>query len=222
MNAAGNRWFALLATQCMVAGAGCAPAADDYLDQQIAAFINDLDRFGQDPGEPHYEPQAFVNWETPQVSPLALTPDGTRLLAVNTPAARLEIFTADDGGLRPAASVPVGLDPVSVRARSDNEIWVVNHVSDSVSVVDLETLNVVRTLQTADEPTDVAFAGGRAFVVCSQRNQIEVYDVLNLDAPPIVLDIAGEDPRVAAASPDGSQVYVAIFESGNETTVVPA
>lgn len=30
----------------------------------------------------------------------------------------------------------VGIDPVSVRFRTNNELWVVNHISDSVSVVD--------------------------------------------------------------------------------------
>ena len=34
----------------------------------------------------------FVNWETGHVSPLAMTPDGTRLLAVNTAAGTVEVF----------------------------------------------------------------------------------------------------------------------------------
>jgi len=36
--------------------------------------------------------QSFVNYETPHVHPLDITPDGTRLLAVNTPDNRLEVF----------------------------------------------------------------------------------------------------------------------------------
>lgn len=40
-------------------------------------------------------------------------------------------------------AVPVGLDPVAVRARTNTEAWVVNHISDSVSVVDLATMSVV-------------------------------------------------------------------------------
>ena len=39
-------------------------------------------------------PASFVNWESPHVHPLDLTPDGTRLLAVNTADARLEVFDA--------------------------------------------------------------------------------------------------------------------------------
>ena len=33
--------------------------------------------------------------------------------------------------------MPVGLEPVAVAVRSPTEVWVVNHLSDSVSVVTL-------------------------------------------------------------------------------------
>lgn len=167
-----------------------------------------------------YPPKSFVNFESPHVSPLAVTPDGARLLAVNTPDNRLEVF--DLQGTLPvsAASIHVGVEPVSVRARTASEAWVVNHVSDSVSIVDLDARTVVRTLLPGDEPTDVAFASGRAFVVCSQINAVAVYELANLDAPPLMLAIEGEDPRALAVSPDGRSVFVAIFESGNLTTVL--
>ncbi|MHC4378714.1 MAG: YncE family protein, partial [Planctomycetota bacterium] len=81
--------------------------------------------------------ETFINWEHPHVTPLGITPSGSRLLAVNTPDNRLEIF--DTSGLQPVAlePIPVGLDPVSVRVRNEYEAWVVNHVSDTISVIDL-------------------------------------------------------------------------------------
>lgn len=165
---------------------------------------------------------SFVNWESPHVHPLALTPDGALLLVVNTADARLEVF--DTSGPTPTlvGSVPVGLDPVSVRARSATEAWVVNHVSDSVSVVHLPTLRVLATLDTADEPADVVFAGQpqRAFVSCSQANQVLVFDPDDLSLAPVVVPIDAEDPRALAVSPDGATVYAAIFESGNGSTVL--
>jgi YVTN family beta-propeller protein len=166
--------------------------------------------------------QSFVNFETPHVHPLDLTPDGNVLLAVNTGAGTLELFDCSGPGLVPLGFVPVGLDPVSVRARSNGEAWVVNHVSDSVSVVDLLTRRVSATLKTADEPCDVAFAGApqRAFISCSQANLVEVWDPANLTAAPVVVPIDAEDPRALAVSPGGDKVYVAIFESGNGTTVL--
>ena len=59
----------------------------------------------------------LVNWETPHVHPLELTPDGRRLLAVDTPAATLLVFDLSCGTPRLERSVAVGLEPVSVRAR---------------------------------------------------------------------------------------------------------
>lgn len=164
----------------------------------------------------------FTHWETPHVSPLAITPTGDRLLAVNTADNRLEVF--DITGATPVwqKSIPVGLDPVSVRARTATEAWVVNHVSDSISIVDLPSGRVVRTLLTGDEPADVVFAGSpqRAFVSVSQLNQVRVFDPANLAAAPTSLAIPGEDPRMLAVSPDGSRVYVAIFESANQTAAI--
>ncbi|MCH7703864.1 MAG: hypothetical protein IIB61_02030 [Planctomycetes bacterium] len=149
----------------------------------------------------------LINWETPHVHPLELTPSGSLLLAVNTPDARLEVFDVTTGMPVHVGAIPVGLDPVAVRARTNSEVWVVNHISDTVSIVDLTTMNVVATLHTADEPADVVFAGsgGRAFVSCSQANRVQVFDPADLSAPPIELPIAGEDPRARAVSPDGSE-----------------
>lgn len=164
----------------------------------------------------------FVNWENAHVHPVALTPDGARLLAVNTADNRLEVFDVSSGVPVWEASVPVGLDPVSVRARTDTEAWVVNHISDSVSVVDLHTMNVIATIDTEDEPADVVFAGTPpvAFVSCSQANTVLVFDPADVNAPIAEIAIPAEDPRALAVSPDGATVYVAIFESGNGTTIL--
>lgn len=166
--------------------------------------------------------ESFVNWENPHVHPLHITPDGSKLLAVNTPDNSLLVFDITGSGVNQIASIPVGLDPVSVRARTDDEVWVVNHVSDTVSVVSLSQGKVIATLKTDDEPADVVFAGSpqRAFVSASQANQLNVFNPSDLGAARQSIFINGEDPRALAVSKDGSEVYVAIFESGNGTTVV--
>ena len=58
----------------------------------------------------------FTLFETGQVRPLALSPDGALLFALNTPDGRLEIFSTRDPSGAPVrvASVPVGLEPVAV------------------------------------------------------------------------------------------------------------
>ncbi len=164
----------------------------------------------------------FVNWETPHVHPVDITPDGRTLLAVNLADNRLEVFDISSGTAVHLNSIFAGLDPVSVRARTDAEAWVVSHVSDSINIVDLTAGNVVRTLATADEPCDVVFAGTprRAFVSCSQANELQVFNLADLTLPPLRVVIQGEDPRSMAVSADGSEVYVAIFESGNRSTIL--
>lgn len=164
----------------------------------------------------------FVNFETPHVHPLELSSDGRWLFAVNTPDGRLEAFDLAGAGPARAFDLAVGLDPVSVRARHAGEVWVVNHVSDSISVVDLTRRRVAATLATDDEPTDVVFAGSpaRAFVTCSQANSVLVFDPADLSKPPQRIAIDGQDPRALCVSLDGSKVYAAIFESQNGTTVL--
>jgi YVTN family beta-propeller protein len=170
-------------------------------------------------------PPSFRNFESPQVHPLALTPDGKRLLAVNSPNATLSVFQLSSGTPVLTAEIPVGLEPVSVAARNDREAWVVNWLSDSVSVVDLSTGNVTRTFDVGDEPTDVLFAGtGRemAFVCVSGASQVKVFDPSDATAPPPqVINVPGKQPRALARSANGAQVFVSVFESGNQTTVVP-
>jgi len=120
---------------------------------------------------------SFVEFESGQVRPIALSPDGSRLFAVNTPNNTLEIFSVTGSGLTFQSRVPVGLEPVAVAARTNDEVWVVNHLSDSVSVVSLAGApRVVRTLLVGDEPRDVVFAGaaGRAFITTAHRGQQRV------------------------------------------------
>src|SRR5262245_30301670 len=119
---------------------------------------------------------AFTTFESGQVRPLALSPDGSRLFAVNTPDDRLEIFSVGAGGITHTAAVPVGLEPVAVAARTNTEVWVVNHLSDSISIVDVGASppRVTRTLLVGDEPRDIVFAGpggNRAFITTAHRGQ---------------------------------------------------
>lgn len=165
----------------------------------------------------------YVNFESSQVHPICLTPSGGRLLAVNTPDALLEVFAVDPGGgLTPLRPIPVGLEPVSVVARSDAEAWVVNHLSDSISIVDLSLGTTIRTLPVGDEPTDVVFARGKAFVAVSQEDAVKVFDLADLSLPPTRIDIFSSDTRALAVNADGSKVYAVPLHSGNQTTIVNA
>jgi YVTN family beta-propeller protein len=120
---------------------------------------------------------SYLLFESGPVRPIALSPNGQLLLVANAPDNRLDVFHVEtNGSLLPMLSVPVGLEPVAVAARTDTEVWVVNHLSDSVSVVDMAAVppRVVRTLLVGDEPRDIVFAGpgrSRAFVTTAHRGQ---------------------------------------------------
>ncbi len=163
----------------------------------------------------------FVNFESPQVHPLTVSPSGEILAVCNTANGTVDIFTHDKGLPVFAFSVPVGLDPVSARFRTDNELWVANWLSDSVSIIDLSQGNIVRTLQTEDEPADIAFtSNGKAVISCSMQDLLLVFDTAQLDAPPTVVRLRGKFPRALAVSEDGKRVFVGIFQSGNRTTLI--
>jgi hypothetical protein len=177
-----------------------------------------------------------------------MSPDGTRLFAVNTPNGQLEIYEIGGDELSLVDSVPVGLEPVALATRSDGEVWVVNHLSDSISIVDVaaDPPRVVRTLLVGDEPRDIVFAGSegsRAFIATAHRGQNSPYpqgeydiegtgraDVWVFDAtalgtslggdPLTIITLFGDRPRALAATPDGSTVFAAVFRSGNRTMTV--
>ncbi|HWN95159.1 MAG TPA: YncE family protein [Methylomirabilota bacterium] len=165
--------------------------------------------------------QTYSNFEGKQTNPIRVSADGTRLFAVNTADARLSVFDlTDPASPRRIAEIPVGLEPVSVNPRSNDEVWVVNEVSDSVSIVSVSRGIVTATLRVKDEPMDVVFAGGRAFASAGGRNELAIFDANTREAL-TKIPLRGLNPRALAVSPDGSKVYVAFALSGNRTTIIP-
>ena len=154
----------LAMTGCGGGGGGGTPAGDDTDPPQDTDFSDD----------PVLKSTGFTHFESGPVRPLALSSDGLRLYAVNTPDNRLEVFDVSGATPLPLASIPVGLEPVAVALRDDGEAWVVNQLSDSISIVDLASTpaRVRQTLWVGDEPRDIVFAGGeskRAFITAAHR-----------------------------------------------------
>jgi YVTN family beta-propeller protein len=179
--------------------------------------------------------EGFTNFETEPVRPLALAPDGRLLYALNTADDRLEIFDAQGESLRSIGETAVGLRPVALALRGD-QVWLVNHLSDSVSVVDVSDParpKVIHTLQVGDEPRGIVVAGpnrDRIFVAAAYRGetltpgigraQLWIFDAARPTAPPEKLILFGSKPRALAASVDGRQVYASVYLSGNGTASV--
>lgn len=180
----------------------------------------------QEPEEPEYGNNngVFVNFESPQVRPLALSAAADKLFAVHTADARLSVFSlAVPSAPVLVDEIPVGLEPVSVRVRTADEVWVVNHTSDTVSVVSLSLGSVVDTIACKDEPCDVVFAGTpqKAFVSVAGSREVRVFNATTR-AFIASIPLPALQPRALAVSPDGSKVYVVSTISGNRSTVLPA
>ena len=162
------------------------------------------------------------NFEGRQTHSIGLTPDGIRLLALNALDGRLCVFNVgEESNPQPVLEleIPVGIEPVSVRARTNDEVWVVNEVSDSISIVSLSQRTVIETLQTPDEPGDVVFAQGKAFVSCSRNGLVRVFNAVTRQ-PLSVIPLQGNYPHALAT--DGTKVFAAFLLSGNRTTILPA
>jgi len=163
---------------------------------------------------------------SPHFSPIVISED--KVFVANTPCDTIDVLDAKSGRL--LRRIPVGLDPVSLAVRPDGrELWVANHVSDSVSVIDLDQskptfLHVVATVQDLDpetkatrfdEPVGIAFASNRkAYVALSSENKIAVVDVASRKVTKS-LPIRAQDPRAIMVR--NERLYVIPFESNNKT-----
>ena len=179
----------------------------------IQAPISDLD------GHPTFA--------SPHFNPLALHND--LVYVVNTPADTLDIIDPTSGSV--VFRINVGIDPVSVVPRPNaDEVWVSNHVSDTISVIDTDPEStfyhqIVATIQNVDrfsfstnfdEPVGIAFTqdGNKAYVALGPSNQVAV---INAETRVVTkhLKINAQDPRAVVVR--GTRLYVTAFESGNTT-----
>lgn len=164
----------------------------------------------------------LFQFESAPVHPVDMATSGNYLFAAHTADHRLVIFDLNTSPPKRVGDVMVGLEPVTVRVRDGNRVWVINHISDSISIVDVQNRRVVRTLLVGDEPTDVVFANNRAFVCVAGENRLRVFNLSDLTAAPTEIPLAMSHPRSLAVSSDGASVYVCALDSQNNSTIIPA
>ena len=168
----------------------------------------------------------YTTFSSPHFQPIVYH-DGL-VYVTNTPSDTLDIIDAERGVL--VDSIAVGIDPVALAVKPDgSELWVSNHISDTISVIDLDGESdyhhqVIATIQDVDEsgfftrfdePVGIAFANDeKAYVALSRENQVAVIDVANREVVDH-LKINAQDPRGLIVQ--GSRLYVIPFESGNTT-----
>ena len=104
-------------------------------------------------------------------------------------------------------------------AAGAGEIWVTNEKDDTISVIDIDKLEVVRTIKTGERPRGITFSSdhSRVYICASDSDTVQVMDpatgqVLH-DLP------SGEDPEQFVLSPDDRHLWIA-NEDNAVTTVV--
>ena len=163
---------------------------------------------------------------SPHTRPIAL--HGDQVFVANTPADTVDVISSRSRKV--VHRINVGVDPVCVAVRPDGkEIWIANHVSDSVSVIDTDKssptyLHVIATVQDInsatkatrfDEPVGIAFANNeKAYVALSSENRIAVINVATRKITKRLI-ITAQDPRAIVVR--GDRLYVLPFESNNKT-----
>ena len=163
---------------------------------------------------------------SPHARPIVL--GGDYVYVANTPSDTVDVIHAKTRDV--VKRIAVGIDPVGLAIRPDGkELWVTNHISDSVSVIDTDPKkstfhHVVGTVQDFDqqtkstrfdEPVGIAFANdSKAYVALSSENQIAV---INVPTRKVIkrLTINAQDPRAIFVR--NGRLYVAPFESNNQT-----
>jgi DNA-binding beta-propeller fold protein YncE len=179
------------------------------------------------PAPSEHEAAGAQLFESPQADALVLSPDGTQLFQALTTMGKVRVINTNQ--LVSGAVIDVGIDPVSLAVRPDgSELWVANHVSDSVNVISLvpgptqymvvETIQAVDTanlITDFDEPVGIAFASNaKAYVALSSRNQIAVIDT-NTYSVTDLLAINAQEPRAMVVR--NGRLFVPAFESGNRS-----
>ena len=156
---------------------------------------------------PNAHSPAHISFESVPTRPMAQA--GGRLFVTNTRDNHIDVFTiSETGTLSAQHSIPVGMEPVALAVRNANELWVVNHLSDSVSIVDISatTPYVTRTLLVGDEPRDIVFAQDKAFITTAHRGQHRVHS--SLQGVP-----GAGDPQTHVAGTPRADVWV--FDAAN-------
>jgi len=100
-----------------------------------------------------------------------------------------------------------------------DEIWVSNEKSDTISVIDIDKLEVVREYDVGERPRGIVFSNDykHLYICASDSDAVQVMDV---ETGEILHDLpSGEDPEQFALHPNNRLLYIA-NEDDAITTVV--
>ncbi len=119
----------------------------------------------------------YLNFEVGALRSVVYDAAHGRLLALNQPGNRLAVL--DPVTLARTREIPIGLGGASLALRpGTQEVWIVDRVYACVTVVNLATETIERTIRVPAEPHGIAFStdGSRAWVTCTGADTIASID----------------------------------------------
>ncbi len=149
-------------------------------------------------------------------SPVAISSDDRFLWAVNPDNGSVSVLKVGGDVNRKVAEIAVGAEPQRVAITPDNrKVYVTNQRSGTLSVIDAETLRVVKTIKVGTEPLGCALTpdGERLFVANSSSDDVSVVET---HADVVIRTIAGVGPKPSGVAVTGgplgrNKVYVTQF-----------
>ena len=162
-----------------------------------------------------YASTSFVPFDSGPVRPMAISEDGKQIYVTNISDNRLEILDVTGAAPVSLGSVSVGMEPVAVTVLDANTVAVANHLSDSVSIVNVSGVpSVTQTLLVGDEPRDIVITdpdgagplAPRLFVTTAHRGQHR--------SDPSIAGVPGAgDPELTTPGVNRADIWV--FDTAN-------
>jgi YVTN family beta-propeller protein len=157
-------------------------------------------------------------------SPIAITSDNKFVWSVNPDNNSVSVFEVAGDANEKVAEIPVGTEPWCVaitppeeerhdsrKGRDDEvKVYVTNMVSGTVSVIDAERQEVVKTIKVGTEPFGCALTpdGSRLYVANQSSETVSVIDTKQDRVIETIEKGVGTKPHGIAITADGKKVYV--------------
>ncbi len=106
------------------------------------------------------------------------------------------------------------LTPPSLMAKGSQYLFISSEKDSSITVLDGNTLQLVKKIQTASRPRHMIFNADktRIYAACGDGNAIDIIDIESLE---LVDRISGiDDPEVIEFSPNGETLYISLEDEG--------
>ncbi len=137
---------------------------------------------------------------------VAIAPDG-RTAFVGAEADR-KLYRVDLAELRLAGVFDLEAAPHNLIVTDDGRAWITQQFARYLWLVDLETGGLVRRLETAAKPHDLAFARRGGVLWVTNWGSAEVTVVRGEPPRPQTVTITGRQPHHVVLTPDGREAWV--------------